>query len=93
MNDHAHALLFVHEDWKLEQILQSWKSFTANQMQRKFGRKGSVWQKDTFDRIVRNDAEWLEKQQYIMNNPFKRWPEITDYKWVWPLEQQTISSD
>ena len=91
MNDHAHALLFLHESWELEQVLHSWKSFTVNQMQRKFGRKGRIWQKDSFNRIVRNDEEWLEKQRYIMNNPYKRWPEITSYKWVWPVEQQTIS--
>jgi hypothetical protein len=32
--------------------------------------------------IVRDEAELLEKAQYIKNNPLKRWPEINDYAWV-----------
>ncbi len=24
-----------------------------------------------------------EKSEYILNNPQKRWPDLTAYKWVW----------
>ncbi len=87
MDDHAHALVWPQEEWDLEHILHSWKSFTANQLQRRFARQGIIWQKESFDRIVRDEKEWLEKQRYIMNNPFKRWPELSRYEWVWPVEQ------
>lgn len=39
-------------------------------------------QDEYFDRIVRDEAELLEKAQYIINNPFKVWPEIEEYPWV-----------
>ena len=47
--------------------------------------KGSIWQDERFDRIVRDEAEFLEKWQYIMNNPLKKElvqsPE--DYPWLY----------
>jgi len=86
MDDHTHALMQMLSNYELEDVLQSWKSFTAKKLQRQFGRNGAVWQKDTFNRIVRNEQEFLEKQRYIMNNPYKRWPDLFSYEWVWPVD-------
>jgi hypothetical protein len=58
------------------------ESFTANFLQRTTGRPGSVWQDEYFDRIIRDDDELLEKAKYIVDNPWKRWPDIADYAWV-----------
>ncbi len=46
-------------------------------------RFGRVWQEEYFDRVVRDEAELVEKAQYILDNPRKRWPEGRDYLWVW----------
>ncbi len=43
-----------------------------------------IWQREYFDRVVRDDAEWLEKMAYIVHNPIKRWPGGGDYPWVYP---------
>ena len=61
MNDHVHVLVEPHTGRHLEEIVHSWKSFTANNMQRSGGRHGSVWQDEYFDRVVRDDAEYREK--------------------------------
>lgn len=82
MDDHVHVLLTPSLDWNLTSITHSWKSFTANQMQRDFRREGSIWQKESFDRIIRNEEEYIQKGNYILNNPFARWPDIESYKWV-----------
>jgi len=82
MDDHIHVLLTPLNDWKIEKLVQSWKSFTANQIQRKCGRQGSIWLREYFDRIVRNEQEFIEKANYIMGNPIKRWPESEMYEWV-----------
>ncbi len=50
-------------------------------------RRGQVWQHEYFDRIVRNDNELVEKLNYIVRNPWKRWPDVDEYRWVWPLER------
>jgi REP element-mobilizing transposase RayT len=83
MNDHVHVLSWPEDDYRLEDILHSWKSFTAHELQTKHGRIGRVWQDESFDRIVRNEQELYEKMVYILNNPRKRWPDITEYLWVW----------
>ena len=33
---------------------------------------GSIWQKESFDRIIRNQKELLEKVNYMLNNPVKK---------------------
>ncbi len=68
-------------------FLHSWKSFTARQMQREHQRCGRIWQDESFDRIVRDDEEFAQKLDYIVGNPWKRWPELGDYPWVWPLDR------
>ena len=87
MDDHVHALLTPLATYELKGILHSWKSFTSRQMQRRHRRFGRVWQDEYFDRIVRDDRELAEKQKYIIVNPWKRWPEMESYLWVWPLER------
>ena len=83
MNDHVHVLVTPSEQHRLEEIVHSWKSYTTHCIQRQTGRQGSVWLVESFDRLVRDEAELLEKAEYILNNPWKRWPEITEYPWVW----------
>ena len=63
--NHVHVLVTPLGGWELSKILHSWKSFTANRINARLGRTGALWQKESFDHIVRN-AESLEKfRQYI----------------------------
>ncbi len=83
MNDHVHVIVRPYAEHLLENITHSWKSFTANRMQRIKGRARSIWQDESFDRIIRDEDEFFEKLHYIMNNPIKRWPDLKDYQWLW----------
>jgi REP element-mobilizing transposase RayT len=82
MNDHVHVLLTPTEGVALEMIGHSWKSFAANCLHAGKSRRGAIWQDEYLDRIVRHEAEFLEKAKYILNNPWKRWPELAEYDWV-----------
>ena len=82
MNDHVHALVKPKDSQRLQSILHSWKSFTANQLQIQFGRVGRIWQEESFDRLIRNEEEFWQKANYILENPRRRWPEMSDYAWV-----------
>ena len=82
MHNHIHVIVEPNNEHQLQAILHSWKSFSANRLQREYGRKGNIWQDEYFDRIIRDEEEFLEKAQYILNNPRKVWPEITEYEWV-----------
>jgi len=82
MDDHVHVLVYPHPDYPLSQLLHSWKSYTARRLQRPRQRVVPVWQDEYFDRIVRDESDLIEKAEYILGNPVKRWPEIQQYAWV-----------
>jgi putative transposase len=86
MNDHVHVVVEPADGHRLEAIVHSWKSFTAHRFVRTGSRKGSVWQKEYFDRILRSELEMAEKLQYMLENPWRRWPGIEDYAWMWLAE-------
>jgi REP element-mobilizing transposase RayT len=90
MNDHVHVLLSTKEPYRLEDVIHSWKSFTAHRMQRGHG---SMWQDEYFDRIVRDDKEFAQKFDYIRTNPWTRWPQLETYNWVWPLDSGEAGED
>lgn len=83
MDDHVHVLLKSLANHQIERIVHSWKSFTAHKFQKERGRKPPIWQEEYFDRIIRDEREFLDKAHYILNNPLKRWAEVEDYPWVW----------
>jgi REP element-mobilizing transposase RayT len=91
MPDHVHILAQPLKKTKsgcfdLTEILHSVKSFSSQKINQQRGaRGGPVWQDERIDRIVRDEAEFLEKWQYIRNNPVKQAlaaaPE--DYHWFY----------
>ena len=82
MNDHVHVLFRPAEKVAVGKIMHSWKSFTANRLQRLSGRLGSVWQDEYHDRIMRNEKQFYSTVRYILNNPRKRW-RTEEYPWAW----------
>jgi REP-associated tyrosine transposase len=88
MDDHVHVLASPLASNSLQQIVHSWKSFTANKL-RKFRQRGApIWQAEYFDRIVRDETDLFQKARYILGNPLKRWPDAEDYPWVWHRMQE-----
>lgn len=83
MPDHVHVLVKPYKEYLVHELVHSWKSYTAYRLQRESNRKGSIWQEDYFDRIMRDEPEFIEKMQYIINNPLKIEPRIDEYPWVW----------
>jgi REP element-mobilizing transposase RayT len=92
MPDHAHLLLQPAEIepgrwWPLATILNSIKGFTARQINDLLERSGSVWLDERFDRIVRDEAELIEKWTYVRMNPVKKGlcarPEDWDALYEW----------
>ena len=57
--------------WDLSGILHSWKSFTANRINRAVDRRGTLWQEESYDHIVRDEEELAAYERYIVDNPAK----------------------
>jgi REP element-mobilizing transposase RayT len=81
MNDHVHVLV-QPRDVGLEALVRSWKGFTGSRL-RQHGRLAPVWQREYFDRIVRNQAELDQKLRYIAENPSRRFRTDAPYPWLW----------
>jgi REP element-mobilizing transposase RayT len=68
MPNHVHALITPTGEHKLSEILHSWKSFTANQINKMSDNSGAFWQKESFDHIVRSPAQVEKIRQYIKDH-------------------------
>ena len=71
MPNHVHTLLVQNPEWPLEKLTQSWKRFSARQINKILGRSGSLWQRDYFDRLVRDEKHFANCVRYIRRNPEK----------------------
>lgn len=76
MPDHVHWLMQPlpksnGEYWSLSSILHSVKSYSSKQISKVMNHRGIVWQDERFDRIMRNEKEFLNTWQYIQLNPVK----------------------
>jgi REP element-mobilizing transposase RayT len=69
MPNHVHVLAKPLASHRLVDILHSWKSFTANLINRRLGRTGQLWQHESYDHIVRNEAAMQASRRYIRENP------------------------
>lgn len=69
MPNHVHVLVKPRPGHGLAEILHSWKSYTANQLNRRLGRTGQLWQHESFDHLVRSDAAMEAIRRYIRENP------------------------
>ena len=69
----------------LAEIIHSVKSFSSQKINRLSEHSGSLWQDERYDHIVRDEAEFLEKWQYIRNNPLKEGlaTEPEAYPWLY----------
>jgi Rad3-related DNA helicase/REP element-mobilizing transposase RayT len=71
MPNHVHTLVRPLGDAALAEITHSWKSFTAHEINGLLNRKGSLWQPESFDCIVRHEAQLEKFSAYICENPAK----------------------
>jgi len=90
MPDHVHLLLTPLRDengWphSLASILKLIKGISARELSRLLGRAGPLWQEESFDHVLRGNESFVEKLEYIRQNPVRRGlverPE--DYPWLW----------
>jgi REP element-mobilizing transposase RayT len=84
MPDHVHLILRVSDGSTLGKIGHSMKSYSAKRVNTLLNRAGSLWLEESFDHIIRHEAEWRDKMAYVRDNPvaacLAKKPE--DYKWL-----------
>lgn len=71
MPNHVHVLFRPLRRVELGDLLGPWRSLSAKQINEMNGRRGTLWQDECFDHIVRNPDFLLRFRRYIHNNPAK----------------------
>lgn len=71
MPNHAHILTSLKEGALIEDFVKPWKGTSARNINRHLGRKGTLWQEDYFDRLIRDGNHFARCVRYIANNPAK----------------------
>jgi REP element-mobilizing transposase RayT len=69
MPNHVHALVQPLGNHEINRIFHSWKSYSAKEINKMLGSHGSVWHRESFDRIVRSPAQLSRIEEYIRDNP------------------------
>ena len=100
MPDHVHILIEPRvkrqdseatEFYSLTEILHTLKSFTAHKINEEGGKSGPVWERESFDRLIRSEGDLQEKFRYITRNPWDAGVigSAEDYPWVWYPSKET----
>ena len=69
MPNHVHLLLSPIGEEVSTRFIGSVKQYTANAINQALGRKGQVWQRNIFDRLVRDGNNFEAYVSYINQNP------------------------
>lgn len=83
MPNHVHTLLTPSAGYELSRILQSLKSYTANEANKMLGQHGKFWQPESFDRYIRDRKHFVSVVRYIENNPVKARLSRQPEDWPW----------
>lgn len=79
MPNHVHVVFRPFANYILDKLLHSWKSYTSKHANKLLNRSVSFWQREYYDHLIRNEAEFYRIIQYVMNNPSKAG--LSD--WIW----------
>jgi len=101
MPDHVHLLLEPQPKetgtkeqsvfWSLSEILHGIKSSTAHRINKRRGKAGSIWEKESFDRLIRSGTDLQEKFFHICRNPWTSnvIGQSENYPWLWTQEMSS----
>lgn len=71
MPNHVHTLFTPACEFKMSEIVHSWKSFSAHECNKLLGRRGRFWAREPYDRYIRNQRHFRNAIVYIEANPVR----------------------
>jgi len=71
MPNHVHLLAAFPDEQAMLAQCESWKHYTATQLNRRLHDKGRFWQADAFDHLLRSEEPFQYLRRYIADNPAK----------------------
>ncbi|OQY73825.1 MAG: hypothetical protein B6D44_06140 [Ignavibacteriales bacterium UTCHB2] len=92
MPNHVHLLVKPVKGFTIPQLTHSWKSYTANVINKTIGGSGQLWLHESYDHIVRNESSFFAIKNYIRNNPVKAHIRLTDCAQSWTNNSSAVKS-
>jgi REP element-mobilizing transposase RayT len=84
MPNHVHAVVWPRPGHTLSDILHSWKSFTAHEINRRLPEKVvPFWQSESYDHLVRDDEDLHRSCHYTTMNPVNAGLCARPEQWRW----------
>ena len=80
MPNHVHVVARLFPGQELAKVVKAWKNFSAKAANLVLGRKGQFWQREYYDRLIRNGDELNRAIGYVIENPAKA--ELKNWTWV-----------
>ena len=73
MPNHVHVLFMPLGENSISDIVAGWKSVSSHQINALLGRQGPVWQKESFDTLVRSERHFQTIIRYIKSNDLNKY--------------------
>jgi REP-associated tyrosine transposase len=91
MPDHVHMIFTplvnqaAREVCSLAEIMDAIKGASAHKINQALGRRGRVWQAESFDHVLRSSEGLRQKVAYLLENPVRQGlvGQWADYPWLW----------
>ncbi len=85
MPDHVHLIVAPSEGFTLDCVVGRMKGASSFRVNGLLRRRGALWQRDSFDHLIRHDESLQKKREYIANNPVRAGlvADWREYKWFW----------
>ena len=80
MPNHVHFIARLLPGVTLSEVMHSVKSFSAKRINSVLKRQGSVWQREYYDRLIRDGDELGRARDYILRNPERAG--LSNWRWV-----------
>ena len=72
MPDHVRAILSPLENHALDEIIPSWKSFTAEKANEILQRTGAFWQEESDSHLIKDEDDFRNQMRFVFENPQPR---------------------
>lgn len=90
MPDHVHVIysaLRRQDGWEftLPEIMKAIKGKSARLINLALNRRGSVWQEEFFDHVLRSNDRVVDRVEYVCQNPVRAGLTAIEsgYRWIW----------
>jgi putative transposase len=83
MPNHVHVLIATTPGQSLTEVVRQWKGGTARTVNQLLGQSGRLWQREYWDRFIRDEGHFRWAVDYIEGNPVQAGLALSPEAWRW----------